>query len=1389
MRNGGTIYNASTAGVLTVYDSTFYSNTGGSSPASTGGSIGNLGTTFSVTNSIFANPTPSGNECTSVTVLVGTGCPASPQTTPDVNGDLQDTAANLKLSSLSNFGGLTATLVPGTGSAAICGGTAPAKNVDGSQLTTDQRGFPTDPNCGVNVDSGSVQVGSNTITVTTTTDDAGTPAGNAANCPGVACSLRDAIAKANGLGSANIDATGISGTIALGAKLPLSTGNTTIAGPGAGNLTVDGGAIPGGDAILENTAGSLTVSDMTFANAAHTGNGGGLIDAATMSLTRVTLKHNSSTGDGGGVYSTGTSTLTVDQSTFTNNTATGGGGGIESASGALTVTNSTFSGNSTAGNGSAIDDTGSSTPTIDYSTFSGNNATGGTGGGAIALYSGGAITITNATFAGNANAGGPDDTGIFNSGGALTVKNSLLDVALECSVGTGCPTNGTNGNIVAPTNSNAGMTGMSALGSYGGATQTILPEPGSNAICGGLLASIPSGFTTDQRGLSNATPGGYGVANCSDAGSVQTNYTAVGFNAGSYTASVNIAGATPQVIASVTENGQNVGGIPLTLTTGGAAGTPTGTTATTVGGTGATFSALTFPATGIGTVEETFTVVGADVLTAGPLNVTVGAAGNVATTTTEATPAPASFVVSVTATNVTLAATVVHTATPVTEGNVTFTVHSGSAAGPVIGTAVGPIAVNGSGATGNVTYVIPANQAAATYFVVAAYSDPGGPGNFQVSNDSTKTIVINPAVTATQSIASKVLTQNQPSANFTPVTGSGGVAPLAYSIAPALPTGLTISGTTGAITGSPSVALAAAVFTVTVKDANLNQATNTFTLTVNSAVTATQSIATVTLTQGHLATPFTPVTGGGGTAPLGYTIAPALPTGLTISASTGQITGTPTVALTATTFTVTVTDANLATQTNTFSLTVNGTLTAVQSVAAVTFTNGKLITPVTPITATGGTTPLTFAVAPALPTGLTFSTTTGQITGTPGAVHATSTFTVTITDANSSTANNTFTLTVNAAVTATQAIASTVLTQNHVATAFTPVNGGGGTAPLTYSVLPALPAGLTMAPATGQITGTPTVASIATAYTVTVTDANAATATATFSLTVNGAVTATQAVPTIALTINHAAVPVTPVTGAGGTAPLTYGVAPALPTGLTMAPATGQITGTPTVASVATTYTVTVTDANSATATATFSLAVNIAVTATQAVASTVLTQNHAATAFTPVTGGGGTTPLTYSVLPVLPTGLTMSGTTGAITGTPTVTLHCHYFHCDGDGREWRDGHQHFQPDCESGGDGDAGHCEHGSHPEPCSHTVYSGDWWRRHNAAGIQRPAGSASGPDDVHDDGPDYRYADGGQRSDYLYGDRHRREYRDGDCDIQLDGECRRCCNAGGSVDYAHP
>ncbi|MGD5468058.1 putative Ig domain-containing protein, partial [Xanthomonas citri pv. citri] len=116
------------------------------------------------------------------------------------------------------------------------------------------------------------------------------------------------------------------------------------------------------------------------------------------------------------------------------------------------------------------------------------------------------------------------------------------------------------------------------------------------------------------------------------------------------------------------------------------------------------------------------------------------------------------------------------------------------------------------------------------------------------------------------------------------------------------------------------------------------------------------------------------------------------------------------------------------------------------------------------------------------------NTSNGAISGTPTAALGATTFTVTVTDANAATASNTFSLTINGGVTATQAVASTVITANHAVTAFTPVTGGGGTAPLNFSVAPALPAGLTYSASTGSISGTPTATIGATTFTVTVTD-------------------------------------------------------------------------------------------------------------------------------------------------------------------------------------------------------------------------------------------------------------------------------------------------------------
>jgi Bacterial Ig-like domain (group 3)/MBG domain/Putative Ig domain/NHL repeat len=176
-------------------------------------------------------------------------------------------------------------------------------------------------------------------------------------------------------------------------------------------------------------------------------------------------------------------------------------------------------------------------------------------------------------------------------------------------------------------------------------------------------------------------------------------------------------------------------------------------------------------------------------------------------------------------------------------------------------------------------------------------------------------------VTATVIVPTTTVTVGH-AASFTPVSGAGGTAPLMYSISFGLPAGLMFNPETGAITGTPMAASAAAMYTVTVTDANGGTAMAVFSLTADSAVVAAAPAGPIVLTVYQSMSGLTPVSGSGGVGPLMYSILPGLPAGLAFNPNTGAITGTPIAVSTAMTYTVTVMDANGATATAMFSMTV-----------------------------------------------------------------------------------------------------------------------------------------------------------------------------------------------------------------------------------------------------------------------------------------------------------------------------------------------------------------------------------------------------------------------------------------------------------------------------------
>ncbi|CAB3835421.1 hypothetical protein LMG26788_00970 [Achromobacter pulmonis] len=558
-------------------------------------------------------------------------------------------------------------------------------------------------------------------------------------------------------------------------------------------------------------------------------------------------------------------------------------------------------------------------------------------------------------------------------------------------------------------------------------------------------------------------------------------------------------------------------------------------------------------------------------------------------------------------------------------------------------------------ATGAITGTATTASPATTYTVTVA--DDASPAH---TTTGSFTLAVNGMLEATPAVADRSVMAGD-AVDFHPVTAAGGVGNLHYAVSPTLPAGLRLDAATGAITGTATTASAAATYTVTVTDdaSPAHTTTGSFTLAVNGVLATTPAVTTQNVVAGD-AIDFRPVTATGGVGDLHYAVSPTLPAGLRLDVATGAITGTATTASPAATYTVTVTDgaSPAHTTTGSFTLAVNGVLAATSAVTTQNVVAGDAVD-FRPLTAAGGVGDLHYAVSPTLPAGLQLDAATGAITGTATTASPAATYTVTVTDDATPrhSINASFSLGIAESLSATKAatVAQVVVMGDTVS--ITPVTAAGGAGTLHFGVAPPLPAGLTMNATTGAITGTPTAESKETTYTVTVTDDAAHSATATFPLQVNVGLTSNlfNAAETHRVTDP---VDYTPANTFGGVPPYQFSVTPALPAGLSMDAATGNIKGVATAPSPYTTYTYTVLDSATPTphsASGSFSLEIAAALAATvQAQTISVLATDTVNV--TPVKAEGGLGLHHFSVQPDLPAGLKMdalSGTIESVAGTP----------------------------------------------------------------------------------------------------------------------------------------
>lgn len=522
----------------------------------------------------------------------------------------------------------------------------------------------------------------------------------------------------------------------------------------------------------------------------------------------------------------------------------------------------------------------------------------------------------------------------------------------------------------------------------------------------------------------------------------------------------------------------------------------------------------------------------------------------------------------------------------------------------------------------------------------------------------------------------QILTTAIPGVAVGPVTTgistTGGALPLTFTLTSGtLPAGLSLHPSSGIISGTIPITAANSSygFSITVRDAVGVGTSRSFTGRIDPGASVLMLISNnipAVAAGVNYSYKFAVV---GGMTPYRFTVpAGSLPPGLALDPDTGILAGTPDLTSGGTSYSATIKVIDAGGQEKTASFVGNiagnpyGVLqiltTSMPGIAVGPMSNG--------ISTSGGAPPLTFAISSGtLPTGLTLNESSGMLSGTipVSEGNANFGFSISVTDATGLSANRSYSGTVDPKDTVLNLVSSefapiTVGISYHYALAVT-----GGVTPYVFSISGgALPAGLSLDPTTGVISGIPPLTSGGEAFSVsiTVTDNILQTQSASFV----GNVQYMPVSPVQIVSNNVPGIMVgtvsTGVSVFGGLAPLTFALAGGtLPTGLTLDTSNGSITGTLPLEAGNANYgfSISVTDSTGSTTTKSFTGIIDPG-THILAMISTQVPNFIAGIPYSfPVTVVGGSPPYNFAITAgSLPIGTAMSPSTGLIAGTPSIT-------------------------------------------------------------------------------------------------------------------------------------